>query len=255
MGFRIQSITLLAVLGLTACTTTTVPDHCIAKIDPFDLSEESYSRTCNVAVMPTTTKNSLLFIDNDAFQKALTHMLTEKATDAVNSVIHFNVVYSEDIGHAEPDANVDYILTSNIDEFILTESKNPEDPNLVGQQEITAAITYKLLNATNSTEVSTNTINVGYLNRVYDPEILKTENPATTKIANNIIDDVTNLFKYNFINELNPIRVVDIDENGVVLLSQPLPVGATCHVYYDDNYKAFSINNYLDEDLATKATL
>lgn len=241
-GGRIRNIFLstAAILTLASCVSRS-DDHCLAKIDQTDMYLDSITKMCNVSVKPTTFNENMVFVDNSETLEALPTKVNEQLTNTISSIDRFNVVNEEEITE-HPNVNVDYVLRSYISEFIVSTSKlkDPKDQNSI-LSEATVGVTYDLISTKNGQVVFTNTINFSYLNNIYDEKSFA-EKLSNEQLTDNIIGDISLLLKYNLINKLTPIRIVDVFDDNKVALNQFIEPGLSCHVYSKESEKNALLN-------------
>lgn len=257
-GGRIKNIMLLlaAVLTLASCVSRS-DDHCLAKIDQTDMSLDSITKMCNVKVLSTTFNDKMVYVANEDSLASLPEKVNEQLMNTVASIDRFNVINENELEQhtKETQESIDYVLRSYISEFIVSTSKLNDPKNAKSiLAEATVGITYDLISTKNSQIVFTNTINFSYLNNIYD-EALFDEKLSNEQLADYVISDISLLLKYNLINKLTPIRVVDIKEDNSVVLNQFIEPGLSCHVYEANAEKnallnvEFSEKNETDEGI------
>lgn len=255
MNLRLSPLVAVALLTLVSCASHKNNEHCMAKIDPLDMSEETLMSTCVVNVLPTTINTDMVVANVPDMTQELVYTLTEKSIDALNSIHHFSVIQSQEALENQDEVNhADYILTSHVEEFILTDDLIETEDGMKDQKHVTTAVTYNLHSSKDNQVIFSNTINMSLLQKTYDPAIIE-QSPKFIDLAQHVMDTVARLFKHNFVNEFTPIRIIDINEDGVAILNQPVPIDTSCYVYYPGKFNPSIINNYEDEDGVIKGIL
>lgn len=243
MNFKAASAIGLAIFTLVSCTSNN-DNHCIGQIDPMDMSEDNLAKVCSINIVPTTLNNKLLYIENEEIlPDALITDITTKIGQSLSDIYRFIIV---DPQQENAENVADYRLESNLDELVMTEDNIENQPYKI-QKEATFSMTYNLISNKTNQNVFSNTVAISLLNRTFNESIVQSY-ISDPELAEKALGDIVKLFKVNFVNTLNPLRITEINETGDALLNQPALIGTICNIYNPQDYTNAVIEKISNND-------
>lgn len=236
-------------LLLSACssssseqTTQTEPTNntVATPIEPTPVHEQlglSQNQRYSITIQPTQVETAQLQappLSRDLLAKSITHEISSALNethkfDIMVSSMFEQTIYDEDgIGHKEVrevQPAADYILTSTLSQLEATETLKIIKATGQGVEEkvVFIVINYKIIHAESSQAILTKTLRYQLKNTG--------NNESLRQTIDNAIQQAAQLMKDQLLNEIYPVRVAAILQNGQVVLDQPLAVGAQCELF------------------------
>ena len=255
MNKRLAMLGLCAGVFLSACSSsannadenntqaTTEPTTQPTTINGFG---EAQTQRYKVAVLPTRVDAANLPIPSlsqNILSQSISHELSRALNEthkfdivvpnAIQQPVAENVTDDEEVTEGDnavtpapkDDSIADYLLHSTLTQIDASETLRilKATGQGVNEKVVFIALNYQIVNAKTNQVALTKTVRYQLKDTGYNTSVKQTVENAIGKVADIVKDQI--------INDIYPVRVVAVLENGEIVLDQPLTVNSQCQLF------------------------